>query len=818
MKSRRFRFVLLWIVLGLVGPTFAQGPKPVMDYTSVLNTLDVLHNTGRLQLDFNHKLIAAFLPPGATVDTIITKSGSNAPLHRQEYYVQKLYGNFWELSSRGKYQEFLLTEPGDYVATYRANGQPMTTVPFTLVPQSGGDEFDPRTFYYVDGPWNDWAQLSLPLKDAPESSPELVFWLRKMSFEEGSSADVYEIEVRKDGDVIATCTTGFVGSQEWQRVAKKLRHPENKGGYPLKQSELMARDGNYDIVLTKGESLHAVYQFEIKGGKPVKSARQASSYQPRTEYMIPRFAGEAINSSLAANVIWMKRLPESEAQRVSSGLPADVAGPSAEARRAWQWTPSADPRRPFDLVVTDIETRSDTTIRAGDDLIAFGAGFPTGVQYIRVGDTQPREIPDGETYNSMVFQVCGRKIVLVKRNQVIVYDSDSGELTPVPTSEVFLYDAKGGNHRANLLNSDGNLVVVVNKTVSVKDNITIKVIDVSGDQPRIIPIKNGPYVDRDVSSVAVDAKQGIVTISSRQQKSLYVAKIAPLANQQVFPLRDYRGIGSRQIFIVDEGVVYADEDDKIRHLQFDEVAPKALVDEAIGRSGNGYTVAKGRLVISTAEKFGTRYQMALSDLPAKPQTLAGTGEKIAGTSGALGMAGCAAITDDKTVFLAGTPSGGIGVGEHLQILDQLEQTWRPIINAEGKVISAIDVVASMGLIAFKSADKDRKTTVGYATFGERIDIGQVPVFAEQSKTQAAAKKPKKQDEEGESPYYTKNQQELDLLVGYVQTEKETATALGEAFGEKIGAQKAREMILDVMKKNGHEHLIPRFIKLTEAGE
>ncbi len=85
--------------------------------------------------------------------------------------------------------------------------------------------------------------------------------------------------------------------------------------------------------------------------------------------------------------------------------------------------------------------------------------------------------------------------------------------------------------------------------------------------------------------------------------------------------------------------------------------------------------------------------------------------------------------------------------------------------------------------------------MAWSVFAVRISIAQVPDFAEQSRAQAAVNKPSKQ-----------------------QAEKETAEALGEAFGKKVGAQKAREMILDVMKKNGHEHLIPRFIKLNEASE
>ena len=178
------------------------------------------------------------------------------------------------------------------------------------------------------------------------------------------------------------------------------------------------------------------------------------------------------------------------------------------------------------------------------------------------------------------------------------------------------------------------------------------------------------------------------------------------------------------------------------------------------------------------------------------------------------MAGCAAIAHEKTVFLAGTPSGGIGKGERLQVLDKQNNTWRPVLNDEGNVVTATDVVASIGLLAFKSADRDRKVTVGYATYGDRIDLAQVPTQQGSKVTEKSSANEDRDTNKTEgSPYYTKNQYELDLIVEYVKTEKETAAALGEAFGAEEGAKKARTAILDVMKKNGHEHLIPGFLKM-----
>ncbi len=826
MKSFRYSIaVIFFCVFTTVTNSVQAQQSPVMDYTSVLNTLDVNHEGGRLILDMKNELIAAFLPEGAKVDAVITKAGSDTPLQTINFYINKLYGVFWNVYTGGNSGRFDFKEAGDYVVTYRANGKPMTQVKFSIDIKIGGDEFDPKKFFYMNGQRNEWAQMRMPLNnDKPdEATPQIVVWLRKVDFVQGRNAQEYFIEVRKDGDVIADCGQFFVSTQEWARYGNDLRFPEDKGGSRMKTRELLGSDGTYDIIITVNKKLHAVYQFVVKEGKPVFHPRQDSSHEPRTDFMITRSAGDKSQHQeiSPADVVWMKRLEDTNATSVYEGNVAEVIGPTEADLKRWQWKPSIDPKRGFNLVVTNIETRIDTSIQAGDDIIVFGTASQKGVHYIKVGDTELRTIPEGETYSSEVFRVCGKKIVLVKGKGLVLFDTATEKLTPIPQDEIFLYDVRGGNHQANLLNSDGNLVVAVNNVVKVKDKTVVKVIDVSGDQPNIIPIKNAGYKDSDVSSVAVDAKQGIVAVSSWQQKSLYSAKVAHLANQKAFKLDEYKGVYRNQIYIADDSILYCDNNNKVRLLKLESSEPIALVDESIGRSGNGFIYRNGRLVISTAKKYGTRFHMAVSDLPEKPMTLPGTGTKIERTSGGLGMAGCAAIAADKTVFLAGTPSGGIGVGEHLQILDSNNDKWFPVYNSDGKVITAIDVITSIGLVAFKSADHDRKTTVAYATYGEHIDLGQVPVNATSATKEETDDDTGKTDgtkEDEGNPSYTKDLLELEFIKSYVTTEKELIEAFTSVFGAEEGKKKARKSILKAMKDAKREHLIPGYLEIVKEGD
>lgn len=795
----------------------AQGAKPVVEYSTLLSAIDVYPTSGKLNLGHRDQPAAAFLPQGANVDAVLTKKGSPAPLYRVKIRPQPLYGAFTELiPSAGQSSEFVFQEEGDYVLTYRVNGRPMTEFPFKVFLLQSDDPFDPQRAAFMKAPWDHWAQVFLPRKENSvdsEGSPEFRIWMHRPALDMGSGSDEIHVEIHKDGDPVADGGTSHVSGQMHQNMRFRLKHPEPKGGEYFKTRDLLRREGIYHVVVTRNGQLHGVYAYEVKRGQVQLHPRQQPGNQPHTGWLISRYAGEDFNRGGAGDIIWTERIEGEEAQRIAARQTADVAGPSAADRQRWTWAPKdIDPQRPFELVVTDVETRSDTMISAGEDLIAFGTGFPTGVKYLIVGETAAREIPDGETYSSRVFRVCGKKIVLVKKQQVVIFDTETGRLFPISAEDVSLYDVRGGLHNANLLNADGYLVGTVNKATAVKDRTILKVIDLSGDQPRIIPIKNANYVDSDVSSISLDASAGAIAVSSQQKKQVAVAKIAPQANQHVFDLADYRGVSRHQIFIEDDRVIYADSDWKVRLLDLNEGIPKAVTDQPIGASSNGFFVRQGRLVVATTERFGSRCHFAISDLPARPRTLAETGQKIPDTSGGLGMAGCAAIALDTTVFLAGTPSGGIGAGEHLQVLDKSQNSWVPLENSEGKVVTAIDVTTSRGLAAFKSADRDGKTTVGYVTYGERIILPAPtklsttsPTTAEPSPVTTAPLKL-----EQDNTYHTKDEQAESLLQAYLENEILIAEAFVQAFGEEAGKKRAIDTTLQAIQAAGEDHLIDEY--------
>ena len=784
------------------------GPSPVVEYSTIFSSLDVYPQIGRVDFGHRDQFTAAFLPQGAQVSLTLTKAGSDRPVYQEVLRQRPLYGMFTDLIASEA--DFVFEEQGNYVLTFQCNDKLMTEFPFEVHFLQSDDPFDPQKMTFVRGPWDEWAQLFLPREENaldPEGTPEFRIWMNRPSLDMASGSDIISVEIRNKGDQIAVASPSHVSGHKHQNVKFPFQYPDDKGGQHFKTKDLTARDGVFELIVRKNDALYGVYQYEVKQGKISLHARQQMGYKPSQHWMIARYAGEASHREGVGDIYWMERITGAAAKKLANQGPSAAITNSSDERERWVWQPSADPKRPFKVVITDIKTRSDTMLSAGDDLIAFGTGFPSGVRYMKVGDTTARDIPDGETYSSKVFRVCGHKIVLVKKNSVVIFDTETQQLTPIPESEISLYDVKGGLHDGNLLSADGFLVATINRATSVADRTVLKIIDLSGPEPQIIPIKNAGYTDRDVSSVAIDAKDGVVAVSSAQRKMISAAKISRLANQFVFDMSDYQGVNRQQIFIERNCVTYLDADWNVRHFNLDNPIPQAITDQKAGPSSNSFFVRQGRLAVATTEKFGTRYQFAISDLPEPPRVAPGTATPIEGTSGGAGMGGCAAIALDKTVFLTGTPSGGIGVGEHLQMLDQSSGQWVPIKDNNGGIISAIDGTTSIGLLAFKAGGRSKPTTIGYATYGESISLSSAAAVTttpsiEMKPTEGAI--PLKFDDD--NTYNTHDEQAEAMVSSFLETEQELVAAFSGAFGKAAGEKRAVETILQSIGTDNPELL------------
>ena len=108
-------------------------------------------------------------------------------------------------------ETFSLKKTGDYVLTFVAGNQVMTQLPLSVYKEKHDDEFDPRTAWYTSGPWSDLAYVFSRLDKGQDATVEFRMWAKRVSFEGAGVTDVYDVDLKKDGDVIAIGRTGYVG-------------------------------------------------------------------------------------------------------------------------------------------------------------------------------------------------------------------------------------------------------------------------------------------------------------------------------------------------------------------------------------------------------------------------------------------------------------------------------------------------------------------------------------------------------------------------------------------------------------------------------
>ena len=704
--------------------------KPAIEYSSLLSSLDVVSKTRQLVWDTNHPLAAVFLPKDAFVEAVISKADSSSPLHRQSFRATPLYEPF-SLLAPATGSTFRFEEAGEYQLTFLVNNKPTTRLKFSIAMLKSDDMFNPVRFAFTNEPWAREACLWLPLPGQVDAPPEVRLWRNHKTLQEKPEPLNYAVELRKDGETVASSGPIPLRTHKQTEFKFPLRQVFGAQGSPFLASELLARDGLYHVVVTKDGQLDAVYPLTIKNGKPEFPKQQTLGYEPHEDFIVPRFPGTTIVKTGAGDVLWMTKLPDAEATAIFKASAGEIAKPSVEQLANWNPKRSDDAKQAFDLKTTTFEIHETSPLSAGNDVIAFATQSPAGIRYFQVGEEEVHDLPDGESYSSEVIHVAGEKIVLVKQNQVVIYDTKAKQARAIP-ADVISLNIAGEMPLSRTLAVDGYLVATVNNPNNVADGGIVKVIDISSEEPQILPFKNSAYAAGDISAITVDAKTGLLAVACPRKMAIFVAGIAAGARQQGISLSQTNGINEQPIRISDSQVVYADIQARMRSVNIADRSVELIPARSPVRS---FAVAVDTLAVATnVPQNAARYQYWVGKRSQAFQPATNQGLPIDGTPG-FGIGGSAAVAEDGTAFIAG--AGSFKPGDILQA--RKDREWTAIRSPNGQLITAIDIAQGRSLIAFKTKDASGKTVVGYATYGESITLpnsapaspgaGQRPVVA-----------------------------------------------------------------------------------------
>lgn len=202
-------------------------------------------------------------------------------------------------------------EPGDYVLSVQLDGQPITTLPFTMKKESNNDPFNPRTTFVREGPWRDLAYFS-DRSEVPDSHLEFNWWTSLRELPPGTPRGaLVTVHVMRGGQELGATRSPVVITQtDWQFFYMEF---ETAGVKPVRWmtlADLTKTDGEYTVVAKVNGKPFKTYRAEVRGGQLQRHPRNSLDTQPHTDFISPRLvdtSSRTTSSYAMRDTYWVKK-------------------------------------------------------------------------------------------------------------------------------------------------------------------------------------------------------------------------------------------------------------------------------------------------------------------------------------------------------------------------------------------------------------------------------------------------------------------------------------------------------------------------------
>jgi hypothetical protein len=188
-------------------------------------------------------------------------------------------------------------EPGDYVLAVHIDGQPITTLPFSMKREASNDPFNPTTTFVREGPWRDLAHFS-DRPEEPDSHLEFSWWTSLREIPPGTKRALVTLHIMHAGQEIAATRSPVVVTQtDWQFLYQEFHFPAEKQVRWMTLADLTKRDGEYTVVAKVNGKPFKSYKAEVRGGKLQRHPRNSLDTQPHTDFISPRLVDVSARTS-----------------------------------------------------------------------------------------------------------------------------------------------------------------------------------------------------------------------------------------------------------------------------------------------------------------------------------------------------------------------------------------------------------------------------------------------------------------------------------------------------------------------------------------
>jgi hypothetical protein len=274
--KRLLQTACICILLSTAATAYGEQP-PGLSFASLLNNVQLLPDKAIFRLGVQMQTV--FVAPN-TAGWIILSKADGTELMKYEFTTEEVTNPYalinvhrtTNLKTNATDTDYILNEPGAYVLKFYLEKGLFYTFPFTVEKKSSDDPFAGGDLYYMNGDWNSWGYLMIPMA-SPDQNLLWKMWLRQQEpgvLRKDAKIDA-EVISKKDKTVICNSRDkSYTIPHDWQRFEFDMAFPEEKKvsyGQYFKAKDILAKDGDYFVKVTINGELYGIWDFSVIGGK-----------------------------------------------------------------------------------------------------------------------------------------------------------------------------------------------------------------------------------------------------------------------------------------------------------------------------------------------------------------------------------------------------------------------------------------------------------------------------------------------------------------------------------------------------------------------
>ena len=201
-------------------------------------------------------------------------------------------------------------EAGDYLLSVQIDGQPITSLPFTMKREASNDPFNPKNTFVREGPWRDLAHFSVRT-DEPDSHLEFSWWTSLRELPPGTKNPMVTVHLLYGGQEIASTRSPVVPTQtDWQFLRHEFHFPAEPKVRWMTMADLTKKDGEYTVVAKVNGKPFKSYKAEVRGGQLQRHPRSRMDIEPHTDFISPRQVDTSSRTSsryAMRDIYWLRK-------------------------------------------------------------------------------------------------------------------------------------------------------------------------------------------------------------------------------------------------------------------------------------------------------------------------------------------------------------------------------------------------------------------------------------------------------------------------------------------------------------------------------